>query len=188
MTDATDERIIAASLDTPERFSELVERHHAVIFRYAARRVGVQVAEDIAAETFTAAFASRARYRTDGPSARPWLFGIATNMLRRHRRTEARLLEAYAKTGCPEHLDAPGDEVGAALAAVLAGMRRQHRDALLLHAWADLTYDEIAAAMDVPVGTVRTWISRARATATRELAGFGVEPRTTTAPPEAIDA
>lgn len=178
--------MISASITVPERFGVIVERHHDAIYRYVARRLGAQTAEDIAAETFAIAFASRARFRPEDSSVRPWLFGIATNLLRRHRRAEARLMNAHARAGRPEHIEAPPDEIGAALAAALAGMRRQHRDALLLHAWADLTYDEIAQVMDVPVGTVRTWINRARQTATRELAKHGIG-RATPEPHEVMD-
>ncbi len=189
-TTHTDAQIIAASLDEPETFAELVRRHHAPIHRYIARRVGVDLADDLAADTFATAFAVRRRYASGRESARPWLFGIATNMLRRHRRHEARMLDAYSRTGRPAHVEPqPDDERGSALAAALGAMRPQHRDVLLLAALADLTYDEIAVALDVPVGTVRGWLNRARATATKELARRGVTPTPPVVPTtEAMDA
>jgi RNA polymerase sigma factor (sigma-70 family) len=92
--------------------------------------------------------------------------------LRRHWRTEARRYDALAKAGNDRAADAPDDEVtervaaGAAapdLAAGLAGLARRDRDVLLLHAWADLGYAEIATALGIPVGTVRSRLHRARA-------------------------
>ena len=99
-------------------------------------------------------------------------------MIRRHRKHEAQMLDAYARTGV--HPELPDDahhddELGPALAAALGAMRREHRDVLLLHAIADLSYEEIAVAMDVPIGTVR-WLSRARTVAARELAERGLLP------------
>ena len=108
----------------------------------------------------------------------PWLYGIATNLLHRYRRTERRQLHAYSRSGvdrwaayedeADERVD--GSSLDARLAGALAAMRPPERDALLLYALADLSYEEVALALDVPVGTVRTWLHRARATAQRELA------------------
>jgi RNA polymerase sigma-70 factor (ECF subfamily) len=100
----------------------------------------------------------------------PWLYGIATNLLRRHRRGEVRQLRALGRSGVDRgtHEDAVAVR-DARLARALAAMRPNERDALLLYALADLSYDEIATALEVPVGTVRTWLHRARAIAKREL-------------------
>lgn len=179
MTTTTDAQLLAQARTTPAAFETLVIRHHDVIYRYVARRLGPNTAEDVVSEVFTTAYAIRSRYDADRPDARPWLFGIATNMIRRHRKHEAQVLDAYARTGVhPELPDAPhhDDELGPALAAALGAMRREHRDVLLLHAIADLSYEDIAVAMDVPIGTVRGWLSRARAVAARELAARGVLP------------
>ena len=74
-----------------------------------------------------------------------------------------------------------GSSLDAQLAGALAAMRPRERDALLLYALADLSYEEVALALDVPVGTVRTWLHRARATAQRELAAAeNVSPLATT--------
>ncbi len=179
MTTGTDAELMAQSIATPSAFEALVIRHHGVIYRYVARRLGPVTAEDVVSEVFTTAFAIRSRYDADRPDARPWLFGIATNMIRRHRKHEAQMLDAYARTGA--HPELPDDahhddELGPALAAALGAMRREHRDVLLLHAIADLSYEEIAVAMDVPIGTVRGWLSRARTVAARELAERGLLP------------
>ncbi len=181
----TDAQIIEEAERTPEAFATVVRRHHDAIWRYVARRLGPDTADDLTSDVFTTAFAARTRFDSARDSARPWLFGIATNLIRRHARHEAQILDAYARTGRPPHVDAPAnDGAGPALAAALAKMRKPHRDALLLHALADMTYEEIAQAMDVPIGTVRGWIHRARAVAARELAAQGVLPH----PPRDADA
>jgi RNA polymerase sigma-70 factor (ECF subfamily) len=106
----------------------------------------------------------------------PWLYGIATNLLRRSRRQELRGYRALAASGrdplhsgivegvaerAAERVDA--DRLSRPLAAALAGMPARERDVLLLFAWANLGYAEIAQALDIPVGTVRSRLSRARA-------------------------
>lgn len=75
--------LISDSFTTPERFAGLFDRHAPVIHRYAARRLGPDAADDLVAETFLLAFARRAGYDTRYPDARPWLFGIATNLIAR---------------------------------------------------------------------------------------------------------
>src|SRR5688572_392037 len=90
----TDAELIARSIDDPRAFMPLVERHQRVLFGYLARRVGRDIAEDVTSETFTRAFAQRARFDLTRDDARPWLFGIATNLLRNHARSEVRQLRA----------------------------------------------------------------------------------------------
>jgi RNA polymerase sigma factor (sigma-70 family) len=135
--------------------------------------VGSDLAEELASETFVIAFHRRASYDGAEDNARPWLFGIATNLLRRHRRTERRKLAAYAKSGVDPvvafdpALDAAEDRAeaeaaGPFLAEALAALRPADRDVLLLYAWADLSYPEVAKALGVPTGTVRSRLARAR--------------------------
>jgi RNA polymerase sigma factor (sigma-70 family) len=155
-----------------EAFEQLFQRHFEAVHRYLHRRAGRDLADELAAETFAVAFERRASCR--GDSVLPWLYGIATNLLRRRRRTEQRRLQAYARTGVDDWatyedgVSARADD--AELARALAAMRPRERDALLLYALADLSYEEIAVAIDAPVGTVRTWLHRAREVARRELA------------------
>ena len=166
----TDAEAIAASRDDPERFAEIFHRHFPPIHRFVQRRVGRGPADDIAAETFAEAFRQRSNY--DGsPNAAPWLFGIAVNLLRRHHRKERRQLFAYARTGRDPVVDAgfaeADERVDAAamrqsLALALSSLRDADRDVLLLVAWADLTYEEIARALAIPVGTVRSRLHRGR--------------------------
>jgi len=80
-----------------ESFEELFELHFDAIYGYLARRVGPDLARDLASETFTRAFAGRGRYDPRQGEVRPWLFGIASNLLRRHYRDEERRLRAFAR-------------------------------------------------------------------------------------------
>lgn len=172
----TDGALIRRSLTEPSAFAEVFDRHFDVVHRFLARRVGAVIAGDLASETFTRAFEGRRRYRFERDDARPWLFGIATNLLRRQRRNEVRQLRAYARTGVDPVLDSLDDSnsradaaaSGPALARALASIRPEERDVLFLYAWADLSYAEIAEALGLPVGTVRSRLSRAR-TKIREL-------------------
>lgn len=178
---ATDSELVTRSLTAPDAFRLIIERHARPLHRYAARRLGHDDAEDVVSEAFAVAFARRAVYDIAHPNALPWLYGITTNVIRSHRRREARALRAATRAQADARTSEPSqnEELGPALAAALAAMRSDHRDAILLHTLADLTYDEIAEALGVPIGTVRAWISRARATAARELARHGILAPTT---------
>jgi len=90
--------VIRASLGKPEAFKALFERHFDAIFGYIARRSGPDAGSDLASEVFVRAFASRSRYEQTHADARPWLYGIAANLLHKQRRSETRQLRAYART------------------------------------------------------------------------------------------
>ncbi|WOX10889.1 sigma-70 family RNA polymerase sigma factor [Streptomyces sp. N50] len=164
----SDASVIERSWDEPEAFAVLFDRHADSVHRYAARRLGTEVAEDLMAETFTTAFQQRFRYNTELADARPWLFGIATNLIGRHRRAEARLPSAARADGSQDPVaDRVAAKVSAQavrgeLALAMARLPARHRDVLLLVAWADLGYEEVARALEVPVGTVRSRLHRAR--------------------------
>jgi len=167
-----DATVIARSLDDPEQFAVVFRRHAPDIHRYVVRRLGPGAADDVVAETFLTAFRFRSRYRSDRADARPWLYGIATNLIGRHRRAEVRQYRALARTGLDPVTESFADRADARvsagtesrrLAAALAGLPAGHRNALLLVAWGDLSYEEAAVALGVPVGTVRSRLSRARA-------------------------
>ncbi|MEH0575041.1 MULTISPECIES: RNA polymerase sigma factor [Streptomyces] len=175
-----DARVIADSLDQPELFGELYQRHAAVIHRYAARRLGEEAAEDITADTFLSAFRTRRRYDLARPDARPWLYGISANLIGKQRRAEVRALRALARTGvdpvAASWTDRSDSRVTAhavqgPLAGALAGLSRGDRDVLLLVAWADLGYQEVAEALSIPVGTVRSRLNRARRKVRHALGG-----------------
>jgi RNA polymerase sigma-70 factor, ECF subfamily len=171
----TDVEVLARSLTEPEAFVPIFDRHFRAVHRYLHRRAGRELADELSAETFALAFERRASCRASD-SVLPWLYGIATNLLRRHRRTELRQLRALSRTGLDrsvayEHDATVGD---ARLARALTAMRPHERDALLLYALAELSYEEISTALEVPIGTVRTWLHRAREKAQRELSEDGV--------------
>lgn len=167
----SDEQLIAESAADPHAFEAVFLRHASAMHRYVARRGGSSSADDIVAETFTRAFDQRHRYRNEYADARPWLLGIATNVMRHHHRSEATRLRAYARLDPEQASDgvdlsavsrADADAARSALSNALAKLKRGDRDALLLMAWADLSYEEIGAALEIPVGTVRSRINRAR--------------------------
>ncbi|WP_444961111.1 RNA polymerase sigma factor [Nocardiopsis sp. M1B1] len=167
----TDATVIMLSLEEPTRFGEVFRRHAPALHRYAARRLGGPDADDVVAETFHIAFRKRDRYDPAHPDARPWLWRIAANLVRRHHRTETRHYRALARTGVDPVLEGFADRVSARvdaqsaskpLAAALAGLSARDRDVLLLVAWGDLTYEEVASVLSVPVGTVRSRLHRAR--------------------------
>jgi RNA polymerase sigma-70 factor (ECF subfamily) len=178
-TTTTDADAIAASLTAPHAFAAVFERHFDAIHRFLRGRVGAALAEELASETFVRAFSARARYDRAFPDARPWLFAIATNLVRGQRRAEARRLAAYARLDSAEPHGADEEAAagradasvrGPALARALEHLSEADRDTLLLVAWADLTYEETARALDVPVGTVRSRLHRARAAVRAALA------------------
>jgi len=165
-----DAAAIRASLRDPEAFAPVFDRHYPAISRYLRARVGAALAEDLASQTFLVAFDRRAGYDAGRDDARPWLYGIASNLVRRHRRTEERRLRAQARASAEPDgepaldglLGAPGARERAALAAGIAALKQPDREVLLLHVVADLGYDEIAAALGIPPGTVGSRLTRVR--------------------------
>jgi RNA polymerase sigma factor (sigma-70 family) len=161
----TDGELIAQSSARGDAFHELLDRHFKAVHRYLARRVGRDRADDLASQTFTVAFTRRTTFRTDASDARPWLLGIATNLLLNERRAEQRSLEAVARIQAQPLRPAAelaNDGLDHEVAASLAELDPDQRDVLLLFAWGELSYEEIALALEIPVGTVRSRMSRAR--------------------------
>lgn len=168
----TDGQLFIASRAQPRAFAELFERHFDAIHAYLARRAAPADAADLAAEVFQVAFVRRDRFDPTHASARPWLYGIAANLLRHHlrrggREARARIRLASYEVRRPHDLDPIDDGIDAAtrwpvVATALAQIPEADREALLLHAWEELTYPEVAVALGIPVGTVRSRIHRAR--------------------------
>jgi RNA polymerase sigma factor (sigma-70 family) len=166
-----DSDAISASTATPADFAAIFDRHFDAVYAYLQRRVGRDLADELSAQTFLVAFDIRSRYDLTRPDARPWLFGIATNLLRRHRRDELRELRAYARSAADPVLDAfdgvdariDASSLRLQLVEALAQLPAEELDTLLLFAWAELSYAEIGEALEIPVGTVRSRLSRARA-------------------------
>lgn len=174
-----DAEVIAASLAEPGRFAVLFDRHAPYIQRYLARRVGTQAAEDLLAETFLVAFGKRAAYDQSFRDARGWLYGIATNLIGRHRREEVRQFRLSQAAGPdldqadhPERsvVNLTAQSLRSVLVAALAGLAEPDRDVLLLIAWEQLSYGEVARALGIPVGTVRSRLHRARTKIRQALA------------------
>lgn len=167
---SSDSDVIAGSLRDPVVFGELFSRHAARLHRYVARRAGDAVADDVTSETFLIAFERRARFDLDREDAGPWLFGIATNLIHRHRIAEARALrthERIAQLPTDDQSERINDTIDAErqlakLARQLRRMPAGDRDCLLLYAWAEFSYDQIAESLGIPVGTVRSRLNRAR--------------------------
>ena len=166
-----DHEVIALSLDEPERFAVLYERYSTVLYRYAYRRLGEESAEDVVASAFLAAFQARHRYDRARPEARPWLFGILTKEIARRRRGEAARYRALARSATDGPVDGLAEQVVAdvgaqaargALADALARLSAGDRNTLLIIAWGGLSYEEAALALEIPVGTVRSRLNRAR--------------------------
>ena len=184
MDSINDADIIARSMRDPELFAGIFGRHFDSVYAYLVRRVGPDVGGDLTADAFLAAFESRRRYDLSRPIARPWLFGIATNLAHRHWRTERLRLESIANaapSGTAMTEDETVDRVDAAVAAgevsdAVASLDSGCRDVLLLIAWADLAYAEVAEALDIPIGTVRSRLSRARQQLRRRLANSPLFP------------
>lgn len=167
----TDAELAVQFRRDPEFFAAVYERHIRDIHRYLSGRSDAQTAEDLAAETFCVAFAHRDRFDPQRGDLRPWLFGIATKLIARRRRKEARHYRALARTQPEAGAESPESRVVAALAAervrpqlirALAGLSRGERDVVLLVALAELSYDEVAEALTISPGTVGSRLSRAR--------------------------
>jgi len=175
------EPVPAGSLDRPDlsspdpapAFSRLFDEHAAGMHRYLTRRVGPDTAHDLVAETFLVALRRRESYQPELGTARSWLYGIASNLLRHHVRSETRALRATARLAnsgdrCPgghdnrvaERVDA--EARAAQLAGALAKLSPADRDTLLLVSWAGLEPIEVAEALGVPPGTVRSRLHRIR--------------------------
>jgi RNA polymerase sigma factor (sigma-70 family) len=189
-----DAGLIAESCRVPERFGAVFDRHATAIHGYIARRLGRDAADDLVAETFLVAFRQRASYEPDQPSARPWLYGIATRLVSRRRREEVRFFRAIARSGIDPAADPVAEPVAdqsarradaqalhRRLAGALAVLSTADRDALLVVA-DGLSDQEAAQALGVPPGTLSSRVARARRMVRAALGGvnpadeIGAEP------------
>jgi RNA polymerase sigma factor (sigma-70 family) len=161
----------------PDAFVEVVRRHELAVHGFLARRAGPQAAADLLGEVWLRAFAGRGGYDPAYADARPWLYGIARNVLRAHWRTSRK--DDYATR---EPAVDPWDDVIArldsaarlrALASAVRTLPADERDVLLLVAWEELTPTQAAVALGVPPGTARSRLHRARTALRRVLAQVG---------------
>ena len=188
VVDGNDGKPATVAIVAAADFEEAFREHFAAVYRFIARRVGTTLAEDLAADVFATAYRRRAAYQPDRSSVRSWLYGIATNVVRGHWRDEQQLLELDARAA-PDSLgprsliqfaDAADERVIAAslaprIAGALAALNKDQREVLLLHAWADLSHEEIADALGIAQGTARSRLSRARAALRAQLGEFDFE-------------
>ncbi len=167
----SDAELIGRSLNEPEAFGLIYDRHAATVLRFLGRRVGAEVAEGLVGEVFRIAFERRKTFDASRVTALPWLYGIGSNLLLKHRRAEARRLRANARMAAAG--EAPDKRAGAAaldarllfprVADAIDALPDGEREALLLFAWEDLSYQSVAEALELPIGTVRSRLNRARA-------------------------
>lgn len=156
----------------PAAFRQLFTEHARVVYAHAFRVTGDwAAAEDIVSLTFLEAWRLRERLRDEGSGPRPWLMGIAINVLRNRGRATRRHREAMARLPAKDDVPDFADElVGrmadaqrlAAAKTALGKLRRIDREVFMLCVWSGLTSAEAARALDVAEGTVRARLSRAR--------------------------
>jgi RNA polymerase sigma factor (sigma-70 family) len=168
----TDAELLRRSAAEPAAFGELYKRHGVALRRYVVSRVGIGSGEDLAAEVFVRAFRTRETCRAEHESARPWLFGVANHVISDHRRLERRRLATLERL-LVEERDLAGNPDVRLTPETIHALRRlpaTDRDTLLLLVWGELSRDEVAAALGVPVGTVNSRIARARKRLASDLA------------------
>ncbi|MEV6237240.1 RNA polymerase sigma factor [Lentzea sp. NPDC051838] len=154
-------------------FAELFDEHAQPLHRYLARRVGVDVADDLVSETFLTAMKGQRTYDPERGSVVGWLYGIATNLLRGHAKREVRLLRTAERYGVDlgvaetlEHTVVARIDARSHLrriAGELARMSDTDRDLVLLVSLAGLSVQEAAEALDLNAGTARSRLHRLRA-------------------------
>ena len=171
MGSPSDAEVIGRSLGEPEAFGLIYDRHAPALLRFLGRRVGARTAEELVGELFRIAFERRKTFDVSRASALPWLYGIGSNVLLKHRRAEARRLRASARmvtAGGAADRRASAAALDARLlfprvADAIESLPDSEREALLLFAWEELPYESVAEALELPIGTVRSRLNRARA-------------------------
>lgn len=161
-----DRELIDAAAGGDERaFAVLFERHVDAVRGFLAFRVGAQLAEDLVVETFAAAWASLGRFDESFSSARPWLYGVATNVLRRHRESEVRWQRSIvAGTRVGPQAQAPPEliEADPAIISALARLEERDREILVLVAMGELKVAEAGALLGISAVAARIRLHRAR--------------------------
>ena len=169
----TDAELWELSKTDPDAFGVVFERHAQRVFGYCARRTAdLSQAEDLTSVVFLHAWATRHRVRLIEDSALPWLLGVAANVLRNSARSIRRYDAALARLPASVPVEDPAERVAervdaerrlAEASEPLQALRPTEREVAHLVWWAGLSYAEAAIALDIPVGTVRSRLSRARA-------------------------
>lgn len=154
-----------------DAFGLLFERHAKAIYNYCFRRTGSwDAAEDLLSIVFLEAWRRRQQELPPG-KVLPWLYGIATNVVRNRRRSERRYRAALSRMPAPRPEASFESDADARLdderrmkdaLMLLARLHGREQDVLVLCAWSGLGYEDAALALGLPVGTVRSRLSRAR--------------------------
>lgn len=156
----------------PDAFGILFERHAKTVYNYLFRRTADwALAEDLTSTVFLEAWRRRGDVQLQRDLALPWLLGVATNVLRNRRRSQWRHRAALQRIPRERHEDFAADANDRLdderrmrfVLRSLSGLPRREQEVLTLCGWAELSYEEAAAALGVPVGTIRSRLSRARA-------------------------
>jgi len=182
-----DARLIRASLSDPAAFGGIFDRHASELLAYVVRRVGAADGESVLGELFRVAFESRARYDLSRTDARPWLYGIAANLVMKHHRSVGRLRSALERLALRQEsrpvpfdqriVDAAANrQLCARVARAIEELPDHDKEVVLLYAWQGLSYAEIAEALDIPVGTVRSRLNRVRRELRELRSGIWEEP------------
>ena len=156
-----------------EAFERIFDRHADLVYRFVQRRTGDKtLAEDTTSEVFLEAWRQRRKVQLVSGSLRSWLLGVASNLIRRYWRSAHRRNAAIARLPAPglepDHADSVSERLDDQqrlidLHARLEAMPSKNAEVLLLWAWEELSYEEISRVLQIPVGTVRSRLSRARA-------------------------
>jgi RNA polymerase sigma factor (sigma-70 family) len=159
--------------DDHRAFGVLFERHARAVYNHCFRRTASWAdAEELTSAVFLQAWRRRRDVRLIDDSARPWLLGVANNLLRNQRRSLGRYRAALGRIAPAGAQPDPADDVAGRLAdegqmrrvlALVSRLPQRDQEVLALCAWSELTYQQAAAVLDVPVGTVRSRLARARA-------------------------
>jgi RNA polymerase sigma-70 factor, ECF subfamily len=172
MTASDNELWDRASGGDVDAFGVLFSRHAPAVYAFCLRRTAdPAAADDLTSIVFLKAWRRRADVRIEPDAMRAWLLGVAVNSLRSHWRSRRRHAAALARLRVEraelDEIDRAAERLDAAAGlqaarAALAGLRREERDVLTLVAWGELDYEGVAVALGIPVGTVRSRLSRAR--------------------------
>ncbi len=162
--------------EQPPGIEDVVREHYGMVVRFCARRIGPDLAEDAAQETFVT-YQKTLKNRKGDSSLKTWLLGIAMNHCRnlsRKHRQEIHLMDAFEPPPVPSHEGTVVDQQE--LYRALGRLSLEHREVVVLHEVEELTYDEIASLLNIPAGTVKSRLHHAFLNLRRQLIPSEVQP------------
>lgn len=167
----SDAVIIRNSITDPNAFEDIFHRHYKTIYNYFSRRVENEVIEELASSVFVKAFEIRNKFDTTKENSLPWLYGISSNILNTSRRTknryqvrEKRAFEFYKQDAISndQSLLIEDKKLNESISGALENLKKADLEVVLLFIWEQLTYQEIASTLEIPIGTVKSRINRAK--------------------------